>query len=1111
MVVAHQRLPGALALQQQRRRGLPLNLLLVLVLLCAGTGGGGRRPRLFSSLVPPEQNPLWQRRVTQPHSSSITKNHTMFWLDYAPDQMCGWGMSGLDNWMQLQETVTRQGEIMFAGNFDNASWAGYNHGDDWLSCIENISATFKRRGWLAINHGSTELRGTDFSPGNRSWNMEPISRFIEAMGDSYLGSCIGEKDGAFIWYVNQELFPNPPAGSSRIANYLQFYSYLEQFNANAGPTTEGAARLNFMAGSFTGPAVAARTGLFNFLTNEGGQFLPNDQLFYSIIRGAAKQYAAAIWSDVSTWGVSGMKCYYCGSDSSKHFQPAPPPPPGANDSFCCSEPGGTGPDCGLSLMAMKRLPYQAMMYNAWFVGSDGNPYYPGCLGGICANGSIGSLNPGGAVQRDQHDFALRVGGNPTRNPGLGVMLTPVALFVDVFQGFTPPRQNGYTTDLFRVCGGNRRYEAGDFWTHAVFDAMYQGYTDCGSLHSEQGYTAPTPYGDAADVINSDVAPWVLRRYQLVIVSSSLEFGPLEVRTKLAAHLAAGGDVFITGANLEKLPGGLLGVSADGCDGLVPAGDVFVEGDALAEERPWQACQLSVPSNAEHVATAAGQTVAVKSEAPGGGTLVVVAAAHGVPAEAVDPPNGGDSWGNPYRRDGSLATPFPMLLHVQRLLSQLLNQTVLFEAGAGLSTITNRRSDGSFVLSVSNGGLNERRMTVRSRIGSIESLTELEIGRGESDCQGYLPCGYPASTPLPKPGKNGNTTIRGGDIRFFVIRVDDDDAVEQIADEAPPPLPHGRGLPLRSAVSIRTTLLRRPSFLQHFDTVVVDHIYLGCSSVGTSNKGLWDCTASPATLRSDAFWLSREGPGPNGLGVVADLTALVAPYSMCQIDEDPGSIEPDAPPEDRFNTSKRVLESALQRAAMAGARDVVMGLHMLTTQDSEPNDPQTTAKQLAQFVTSIQWLADRAVAMNITVHMRHMCHLGGFPLPANGLGQMLAFVNKCKRPNLRVAVSLAAFACGPANETSAAQVLKVLRSAASSSLVGALLLANSQKDFLGNTVTVNGRLSDLAVNGTQWSTLQALVVAVRKGVGRPLPVWLDSWMETHDDEYAEAMAMVNIAR
>jgi hypothetical protein len=63
-------------------------------------------------------------------------------------------------------------------------------------------------------------------------------------------------------------------------------------------------------------------------------------------------------------------------------------------------------------------------------------------------------------------------------------IAPIALLVDVFSGFMPPRQNGYTTNKFRVWS-NRRYEASDFWTHSVFDLLYQGYADCGSLHTEQ--------------------------------------------------------------------------------------------------------------------------------------------------------------------------------------------------------------------------------------------------------------------------------------------------------------------------------------------------------------------------------------------------------------------------------------------------------------------------------------------------------------------------------------------------------------------------------------------------------------------------------------------------
>ena len=177
-------------------------------------------------------------------------------------------------------------------------------------------------------------------------------------------------------------------------------------------------------------------------------------------------------------------------------------------------------------------------------------------------------------------------------------------------------------------------------------------------------------------------------------------------------------------------------------------------------------------------------MAARVELKGGGRLVAVASAHGVPAFPVSPPSG-HSWSeNPYREDGSLASPYPMLRYVHRLVSDLLNSTVLFEAGPGLSIIQNRRADGSYVLSVANGGLNELPMQIRSRVGRIQQLVELPIGRGESECQGYLPCGYPASTPIPRVGHNTNSTIRGGDIRFFSIHLDDSAALvkEIVAEE-----------------------------------------------------------------------------------------------------------------------------------------------------------------------------------------------------------------------------------------------------------------------------------------------------------------------------------------
>ena len=154
------------------------------------------------------------------------------------------------------------------------------------------------------------------------------------------------------------------------------------------PSSHGAAKLTLMSGEWIGAHVSARTGLYTLLSNEGAQGLPNDQLFFSHLRGAAKQHAAAIWSDISLYGVQGSKCYDCDND---------PVTPGPLEA-CCPYEAVAGPLCGTSLILLKRLFYHAMMYNAWIVGSDdsgmylsagpgGGPYRNGTGSGPPADGS----------------------------------------------------------------------------------------------------------------------------------------------------------------------------------------------------------------------------------------------------------------------------------------------------------------------------------------------------------------------------------------------------------------------------------------------------------------------------------------------------------------------------------------------------------------------------------------------------------------------------------------------------------------------------------------------------------------------------------------------------
>lgn len=263
---------------------------------------------------------------------------------------------------------------------------------------------------------------------------------------------------------------------------------------------------------------------------------------------------------------------------------------------------------------------------------------------------------------------------------------------------------------------------------------------------------------------------------------------------------------------------------------------------------------------------------------GGGRLVVLTAQSGVASQpAVQPSKLKTGKG------ATLQTPFPMLRHVRRVLDRELRRTQLFEAGKGLAHITNQRPDGSYVVAVSNPGVRPLKFGLRPvAAGAVVSVVELEIGRGESELLGYLPCGAPdfgvndSYITGNNSGSARDGTIRGGDVRIFVLKTQASASVETVRRTAPPSLPLGIGLPIRSAISLRQEIIKRPSFLQHFDTIVMDSDWLGCSSVGTSMPEQWGCSpAQPPTLVTDRFWLSRNGPGPRGLRYTSSQLSLLS--------------------------------------------------------------------------------------------------------------------------------------------------------------------------------------------------------------------------------------------
>ena len=116
--------------------------------------------------------------------------------------------------------------------------------------------------------------------------------------------------------------------------------------------------------------------------------------------------------------------------------------------------------------------------------------------------------------------------------------------------------------------------------------------------------------------------------------------------------------------------------------------------------------------------------------------------------------------------------------------------------------------------------------------------------------GYKPGGF-IKTDV---GKSNATTIAGLDMRLFMVEVQEVAGLD-IATPPMPVAPRRRALPLpelgANAGSMMDSILLRPTFFDHFDTVVVDWRYMASHTAaalewdGKYNRGTqYPCMYAP---------------------------------------------------------------------------------------------------------------------------------------------------------------------------------------------------------------------------------------------------------------------------
>jgi len=741
------------------------------------------------------------------------------------------------------------------------------------------------------------------------------------LGTHWLGMDNGEQDGRYIGGYASELYPS---SAGRREQYLNFQRHFERLTGELGNKMSTLVSLNF--GHYF-----LKEGIYTFIGAETAQALPNGQVFYAFIRGAGKQYGVPWFGNASGWNRWGWKQYT----------------PDVHDG-----PYSGGPTHGASLSLLKRLFYSHILYNSMMVGFD-TSYFHSVQHPPATEWVEGDeLSPMGLMQRAAGQW-LQAAGQP------GVMMTPVALMLDFFAGWTFPRHL-YTSNVYRVWG-NLPYEPGDYLTDGVLDMMYPGYQDSSYFHDESGFITPTPYGDMADCLLSDAPSWLLARYPLLVIAGELG-GGAEIRDKLAAYVEQGGRLILTAGNLAKLPGGLAGIQAGISLKRFGKGTALrVGARRMVEDRPFELQALVLPKAARVLAECSGVPAAVVMPF-GKGDITVLASPFGVSAKETEGVGALLAGQLQNEVDKPLPNPYPLLKHARAILDEALRAQMLFAAGEGLSLITCRKGPGEYTLGVTNNSWSARPFKIISRCGPIESIRELSLDQSEKGAQGQLPEGLEKS----HLGVSDDKNIAGGDVRIFAVRVKEEN-IDAIAHVVPPARPRGRALPLRRARSLKEEVLLRPTFFEHFDSIVMDWRYVQ--------------ERDPDQLKRESAWIRLQR-----LGCLVDFTSGINLFpDLCLVDNS----------ELDYAASMAAIEGVMAKMEALEVRHLILSLNR------QPENNFTRDQTWQSFAQTLRRICERAQEQQSTVHLR--LSVGA---PSQDLRRVVELTSKVDAPNFRLAPSTA---------------------------------------------------------------------------------------------------------
>ena len=280
---------------------------------------------------------------------------------------------------------------------------------------------------------------------------------------------------------------------------------------------------------------------------------------------------------------------------------------------------------------------------------------------------------------------------------------------------------------------------------------------------------------------------------------------------------------------------------------------------------------------------------------------------------------------------------------------------MFEVDTRLGLITCRRGAGEYTLGILNNCWAELPLQIESLCGPLESVRELLLDTSERRETGFVPAGLEGVAL----GTNTATTIAGGDIRIFAVRVKET-GVAEFPHLAPGPRPKGVVLSLGNIPSIKEAILRRPTFFEHYDGVMVDWRYLH--------------EREKDALAREARWLKRQG-----LVVTVDLSSGVNLYPDLRLLDNVHS---------DYEASMAAIGDVMAKMQVLDARQLVLSLHRLPENNYEGG--------WEGFDAALKRLAAEAARRGITLYLRQA--------PAKSPPDLFPMLARIGAANLRIAAS-----------------------------------------------------------------------------------------------------------